>query len=87
MFDKMSVLEYVLAMKHILQFKIYKGDGQYVGEGVDLPIVTQGRTVDEVVARLNEALQLHLEGENLAELGLAPHPSALVNFELETAYA
>lgn len=74
-------------MKHILQFKIYKGDGQYVGEGVDLPIVTQGRTIDEVVARLNEALQLHLEGENLAELGLAPHPSALVNFELETAYA
>ncbi len=83
----MSVWGYLCDMKHILQFKIYKGEDQYVGEGVDLPIVTQGNTIDEVVSRLNEALRLHLEGENMAELGLAPHPSALVNFELETAYA
>jgi predicted RNase H-like HicB family nuclease len=74
-------------MKHILQFKIYKGEDQYVGEGIDLPIVTQGKSIDEVVSRLNEALQLHLEGENLQDMGLVPHPSAMVNLELETAYA
>ena len=74
-------------MKHILQFKIYKGEDQYVGEGIDLPIVTQGKSIDEVVLRLNEALQLHLEGENLQDMGLVPHPSAMVNFELDTAYA
>ena len=75
-------------MKHIIQFKISKGEKYYTGEGIDLPIVTQGKTIDEVVSNLREALELHLENEDLSELGLAPNPSALVNFELETpAYA
>jgi len=74
-------------MKHIIQFRIYKGENLYVGEGLDLPIVTQGRTIDEVANNLREALAVHLEGENLAELGFAREPSALVNFEIEPAYA
>jgi len=74
-------------MKHIIQFRIYKGENLYVGEGLDLPIVTQGKTIDEVANNLKEALVLHLEGENLEELGLAPKPSVLVNFEIEPSYA
>jgi len=74
-------------MQRIIQFKITKGEKFYIGEGVDLPIVTQGRTLDEVKKNLEEALQLHLEGENLAELNLDQRPSALVNFELETTHA
>ena len=74
-------------MKHIIQFRIYKGENAYVGEGLDLPIVTQGKTIDEVANNLREALAVHLEGENLEELGLAPQPSALVNFEIEPTYA
>jgi predicted RNase H-like HicB family nuclease len=74
-------------MKHIIQFRILKGENAYVGEGIDLPIVTQGATLDEVVNNLKEALALHLEGENPADLGFAPQPSALVNFELESDYA
>ncbi|MBW3538348.1 type II toxin-antitoxin system HicB family antitoxin [Candidatus Parcubacteria bacterium] len=72
-------------MKRILQFKVYKGEKYYIGEGIDLPIVTQGRTLDEVTANLQTALELHLEDEDLAEIGVAPHPTALVNFELDTA--
>ena len=71
-------------MKCIIQFKISKGEKYYIGEGIDLPIVTQGKTIDEVALNLKEALALHLEGEKLSELDLAPNPSALVNFELET---
>jgi predicted RNase H-like HicB family nuclease len=74
-------------MKHVIQFRVYKGEKQYVGESIDLPIVTQGKTIDEVVSNLQEALSLHLEGEDLTELGLAPHPSMFVNFELEMAHA
>lgn len=74
-------------MKHIIQFKIYKGEKYYIGEGIDLPIVTQGKTIDEVVFNLREALTLHLSGENLGDLDIAPSPSALVNFELESVYA
>ena len=70
-------------MKNIIQFRIYRGEEQYVVEGIDLPIVTQGVSLDEAVSNLKEALLLHLDGENMAELGIGPHPAVLVNFELE----
>ena len=69
-------------MKHIIQIYISKGENYYVAEGVDLPIVTQGKTLDELVANVKEALELYLEGENLTDLNLAPNPSVLMNFEL-----
>lgn len=78
---------YNVDMKHIIQFKIYKGENRYVGECVDLPIVTQGDTIDEVTANIKEALDLHLQDEDLVQLDIAPHPSVLVNFELEAMYA
>jgi len=59
----------------------------YVAECMEIPVVTQGATVDEVIHNLQEAVQLHLEDENLAELGLAPDPTILVTLELEPAYA
>jgi len=62
---------------------IRHGERQYVAECVEIAVVTQGTTLDETVANLQEAVALHLEGENLAELGLAPDPSLNVLMELE----
>jgi len=59
----------------------------YVAECLELPVVTQGQTLDEVSNNLREAIQLHLDGEDLTELGLATDPTVIVTFELETAYA
>jgi predicted RNase H-like HicB family nuclease len=59
----------------------------YVAECLEIPVVTQGETLDEVMSNLQEAVQLHLQGENLAELGLAPNPTVLVTLELEPVYA
>lgn len=69
-------------MKSIIQFQITESDGGYVAEGVGLPIVTQGDTLDELTANIREAFELYIEGENLAELGLTATPSVLVNYEL-----
>ena len=74
-------------MRHIIQFKIYKGEKYYIGEGMDLPIVTQGYTIDETVENIREALSLHLEGEDLSELDLESRSPILVNFELEPIHA
>ncbi len=74
-------------MKRIIQFRIYKGEKYYVAECIDLPIVTQGRTLDEVVENIKEALSLHLEGEDLEELEISPDFLVLVNLELEYAKA
>ena len=69
-------------MKHIIQFQVIKGDTQYVATGVDLPIVTQAPTLDELTVNIQEAVDLHLDDADMAELGLAAEPSVLVNFEL-----
>lgn len=60
---------------------ITKSAGWFSAECLELPVVTQGRTLDETVTNLRDALALHLEGEDLAALGLAPAPMLLVTFE------
>lgn len=71
------------AVKKIIQVHIFKGDNYFVAECVDLPIVTQGATLDELAQNVREAIALHLEGENLADFGLAQEPSILASVELE----
>lgn len=75
-------------MKKIVQFHISQGDKYYVAEGIDIPIVTQGKTLDELAQNIREATELFFEGENFEEMGFAKHPSVLVNLELpELTYA
>ncbi|MFA6278874.1 MAG: type II toxin-antitoxin system HicB family antitoxin [Candidatus Paceibacterota bacterium] len=71
-------------MRNIIQFQISESDGGYVAEGMSVPIVTQGDTLDELTTNIREAVGLYVEGENLAGLGFAATPSVLVNFELPT---
>jgi len=54
---------------------------------VELSIVTQGNTLDEVVNNLQEAILLHLEGEDPREFGLVAKPSLQIIFELQPEYA
>jgi predicted RNase H-like HicB family nuclease len=70
-------------MKNIIQVRIHRGEEQYVGECIDLPVVTQGKTLDEVTENLREAIALHLDSETLAEFDIAPEPSILASFEPE----
>lgn len=74
-------------MKRVIQFNIFKEGDYYTAEGVGVSVVTQGKTLDETVANVHEALSLHFEGEDLAELGFAPDPSPFINLELEPVHA
>lgn len=74
-------------MKKIIQVHIYKGDKYFIAECVDLPVVTQGKTLDELAENLKEAIALQLEGENPADFGFAERPSVLASFEVEPSYA
>ena len=70
-------------MKKIIQARIYKGEKQYVGECLDLPVVTQGITLDEVTENLKEAIALYLDGEDPGEWDFVAEPSVLASIELE----
>lgn len=76
-------------MKLIKSIKavIINGDESgYVAECLEIPVVTQGQTLDEVTNNLKEAVELFLEGEDPREFGLDTKPNLVVTFELEPEY-
>lgn len=72
-------------MKKIIQVHTYKGETHFVAECLDLPVVAQGKTLDELASNLREAIALQLEGEDPATFGLAEKPSILASIEIEAA--
>ncbi len=73
-----------MALQHTIKAVVRPGEQSgFVAECVEVAVVTQGRTLDETIANLREAVALHLEGEDLREYGLAPAPSLIVTMELE----
>lgn len=72
-------------MKRTIHVRIFRGEKQYVAECLDLPVVTEAPTLDELAANIREAIALHLEGEDLAELGFVNNPTILATLELDAA--
>jgi predicted RNase H-like HicB family nuclease len=59
----------------------------YVAECLEIGVITQGETLDEVARNLQEAVALHLKGEDLASFGLAENPTLIATIELEPSHA
>ncbi len=77
-----------MPQRYTIQAVIYPGEENgYVAECLNLAVVTQGSTLDETVQNLREAIQLHLEGEDMTGLGLVQNPPLLVTMEMEPIYA
>jgi len=74
-------------VRHSIKAFVHRGENYYVAECLEIAVVTQGRTLDETMDNLREAVALHLENEDLADFDLAPNPSLLVTLELEPAVA
>ena len=59
----------------------------FVAKCVEIAVVTQGGTLDEVTRNLQEAVALHLADEDLAAMGLCPNPTVIVTMELSPTHA
>jgi predicted RNase H-like HicB family nuclease len=70
-------------MKRTFQVRISRGEHQFVAECLDLPVVTQAPTLDLLTEDIREAIGLHLDGEDLAALGLAANPTILAMMKLD----
>lgn len=70
-------------MRQNVQAIVYEDAGGYVAECRDLNAVTQGDSLDEVLANLREVIALALDGEDPQDLGLADRPTILVTLEIE----
>lgn len=60
---------------------VTRGERQFVAECLEIAVVTQGRTLDEVVSNLRDAIALHLEGEDAGIFGLTAHPRLVLTYE------
>lgn len=60
---------------------VFESEGQYVAECLEVGVVTQGRSLDETLAHIRQALALYLDGEDMARLGLSPSPRLVMTFE------
>jgi predicted RNase H-like HicB family nuclease len=54
----------------------------YVGECLELAVVSQARTLDELVVQLRDAVALHLEGEDPAALGVVASPRLSLTYDV-----
>ena len=73
-----------MRLQHTIKAVIRPGEEfGFVAECLEIPVVTQGDSLDEVTRNLQEAVSLHLEGEDLQELGFVPNPTILITFEIE----
>jgi predicted RNase H-like HicB family nuclease len=80
-FDFVVFLAYNLIMKNVIQFIISPGqDGYYVAEAVNLPIITQGKTLDDCISNVKEAVSLFLE--ETKEIVISKNPSIFFNMEI-----
>jgi len=54
----------------MIKAEIYFDGKYYCARCLDIDVFTQGKTIDEVVDNLKEAVSLHLENENLPETSI-----------------
>jgi predicted RNase H-like HicB family nuclease len=69
-------------MRSIIQFNISEEDGVYTAQGVDVPIVTEGQTFEQLQDNIRDAVGLYFEGDDPVALGFTKMPSILTNFEV-----
>jgi predicted RNase H-like HicB family nuclease len=75
-------------LQRTIKAAIRPGDQSgYIAECLEIAVVTQGRTLDEVTRNLREAVELHLADEDLEALGLIPEPTIIVTMELLPEHA
>jgi len=69
-------------MKNMIKAEIYYDGEYYCGRCLDFDVFTQGKTLDELVHNLKEAVQLHLEDEPESQLEFGPSPSLFTMMDL-----
>ncbi len=75
-------------MKYTVTAVIRPGEQSgFVAECLEIAVTTQGASLDETAGNLREAIALHLDGEDLAELGFAVNPAILLSYEMEPVHA
>ena len=69
-------------MKSMIKTEIYHDGEYYCARCLDFDIFTQGKSLDELVANLKEAVELHFLDDPDELNGFKPHPSLFTMMDL-----
>ena len=69
------------APRRTIHAAITRGDGWYSAECLEVAVITQGRTLDQTLSNLRDAIALHLEDADAGTLGLRAPIAMHVTFE------
>ncbi|MGB5158466.1 type II toxin-antitoxin system HicB family antitoxin [Desulfobacterium sp. N47] len=69
-------------MEKIIKAEIYNDGEYYCGRCIDFDIFTQGKSLDELVKNLKEAIQLHFEDDPDTLSRFIPHPTLFTMMDL-----
>ena len=81
----MKIQEVKESLHRSIKAFIHKGETHYVAECLEISVVTQGKTLEETITNLQEAVALHLAGEDPADCGLIRNPALLITIEIESS--
>ena len=70
-----------LSLRPAIHAVVTESEGLYTAECLEVAVVTQGASLDEILMNLREALDLYMSGEDHNLLGLEPDPRLVLNFE------
>ena len=74
-------------MKRLIKSEIYYDGENYCGRCLDFDVFTQGKTLDEVVLNLKEAIQLHFEDDKEYQADFVSRPYLLTMMDLGEIHA
>ncbi len=70
-----------LSLRPAIHAVVTESEGLFTAECLEVAVVTQGASLDEILINLREALELLMSGEDHNLLGLEPDPRLVLNFE------
>ena len=70
-----------LSLRPAIHAVVTESEGLFTAECLEVAVVTQGASLDEILINLREALELLISGEDHNLLGLEPDPRLVLNFE------
>ena len=75
-------------MLRAIQIRVYPGEQSgFVAECIDLPVVSQGDTIDAALENVRQAIELHLEDEDAEALGISTTAPLLTTLQLAPLHA
>ncbi|MEI6237934.1 MAG: hypothetical protein WCP15_00175 [bacterium] len=70
-----------------IDFNITKSEGWYSASGINAPIITQGKTFEDLEKNIEEAVSLYLEDEDVKKEWLDTKPKISLKFNFSPKYA